>query len=218
MSEHVLDVTVRDNPGTGGARAARRDGLVPGVLYGGKKGSVPIAMKQNEIIRALNAGELISKMVTISHNGEEQTVLTRDIQFHPVSDMPVHVDFYRVDEDSIITVEVSVSFVGEDQSPGLKRGGALNVVRHVIEVNCPAGSIPEELIADISEMDIGDTLHESDLPFPKGVKPAITDRDPTVATLMAARTESVDQGDDGEEADAEATEGEGADSEGGDED
>lgn len=210
MTDIVLDVEVRENTGKGGARAARRAGLVPGVLYGGKKGPIAISLKQNEVIKALNAGNLISSLVKISHKGEKQSALTKDVQFHPVKDLPWHIDFYRVESDSIITVEVSIQIVGEDVSPGLKRGGAMNVVRHSIEVNCPAGEIPDNIVVDVSEMEIGDSLHESEITFPKGVTPAIADRDPTVITIASSRTASTDEGEDAEGAeDAEEGEGEG---------
>ena len=137
----VLDVTVRENTGTGGARAARRDGLVPGVIYGGDEAAIAVAVKYNEVLKAINSGQFLSNMIELSHDGKKQKVLTKDVQFHPVSDKPVHLDFYRVTAKSIIEVEVSVNFVGEDVAPGLKEGGTLNVVRYAIEVKCPAGSI-----------------------------------------------------------------------------
>ncbi|HHL42764.1 MAG TPA: 50S ribosomal protein L25/general stress protein Ctc [Hellea balneolensis] len=209
MTDIVLDVEVRENTGTGGARAARRAGLVPGVLYGGGQDPVAISLKFNEVVRALNSGNLISSLVEISHKGKKQKALTKDIQFHPVKDLPWHIDFYRVKSDSIITVEVSIHVVGEEESPGLKRGGALNIVRHTIEVNCPAGDIPESLDVDVSGLEIGDSIHESELNYPKGVSPAITDRDPTVLTVAASRTETKNDEEDvveGEEGEGEATE------------
>jgi len=215
MSDTVLDVVVRDNTGTGGARAARRDGMVPGILYGGGEDPVAISLKQNEVIKALNTGNLIGSMVKISHEGKQQSALTKDVQFHPVKDMPQHIDFYRVTADSIITVEVSINIVGDEESPGLTQGGNINVVRHAIEVNCPAGAIPDAIDVDISAMEIGDSLHESELTFPKGVVPAITDRDPTVVTIAAARVEKepeeedVLEGEEGEAAEGEEGEGEG---------
>ncbi len=218
MSDTVLDVVVRDNIGTGGARAARRDGLVPGILYGGGEEPVAISLKENEVLKALNTGNLIGSMVKISHKGEQQSALTKDVQFHPVKDMPQHIDFYRVTASSIITVEVSINIVGNEECPGLTKGGNLNVVRHAIEVNCPAGSIPDSIEVDISAMEIGDSLHESELTFPDKVKPAITDRDPTVITIAMARVEvepeeaDVTEGEDGEAVEGE--EGEAAEGEG----
>ena len=219
MTEIVLDIEVRENTGTGNARAARRAGALPGVLYGGGKDSIAIGLSQNEVVKAINSGELIGKMIKLSNKGKKQFALTQDIQFHPVTDVPMHIDFYRVNEDSEITVEVGTTFVGEDVSPGLKKGGTMNVVRYSIEVNCPAGDIPETIEVDVSELEIGDSLHISDLKLPKGVTSAITDRDPTVLTVVASRVEvetdedeeegSVDVPTVGDEEAGEESEGEG---------
>ena len=206
----VLDVTVRENTGTGGARAARRDGLVPGVIYGGDEAAVAVAVKYNEVLKAINSGQFLSNMIELSHEGKKQKVLTKDVQFHPVTDKPVHLDFYRVTAKSIIEVEVSVTFIGEDVAPGLKEGGTLNVVRYAIEVKCPAGSIPDAIEVDVSAMEIGDAIHISEVTLPEGVKPAITDRDFTIATIVASRA-AIEETDDAEgEEGAEAVEGEAA--------
>lgn len=196
----VLDVNVRDNTGTGAAREARRNGMVPGVLYGGDEAPVSIVVKTNEVLKAINSGQFIGNMIELVHDGKGQKALTKDIQFHPVSDMPVHLDFYRVTAKSIIEVEVSVNFVGEDECPGMKAGGALNVVRYAIEVKCPAGEIPDSIEVDLSEMGIGDSIHISDVKLPKNVKPSITDRDFTIATMQESRAavEATDE-EDGED-------------------
>lgn len=211
----VLDVNVRENTGTGGSRAARRDGFVPGVIYGGDEAPVAVSVKYNEVLKAINSGQFLSNMIEISHDGKSQKVLTKDVQFHPVTDMPVHVDFYRVTAKSIIEVEVSVNFVGEDDAPGLKAGGTLNVVRYAIEVKCPAGSIPDSIEVDVSAMEIGEAIHISEVTLPAGVKPSITDRDFTIATIVASRAaieEDTDAEGEGTEAAADgeaAAEGEG---------
>jgi large subunit ribosomal protein L25 len=208
MSDIVLSVEVRERTGTGGARESRRNGFVPGVLYGGDKGPVSIALKNNEVVKAINSGKFLASMITIDHKGEKQTVLTRDVQFHPVRDEPVHIDFQRVDENTIITVEVTVHFHNDEKSPGLKRGGVLNVVRHAVEVNVPAGSIPDQIDVDLSGYDIGDSIHISAVTLPEGVTPAITDRDFTIATIQnsrAARASGDDAGE-GEEAEGEGEE------------
>jgi len=197
----VLDVTVRENTGTGNAREARRNGMVPGVLYGGDEAPVAIAIKYNEVLKAINSGQFIANMVELKHEGKGQKALTKDIQFHPVTDMPVHLDFYRVTAKSIIEVEVSVNFIGEEESPGMKQGGALNVVRYAIEVKCPAGEIPDSIEVDISEMEIGDSIHISSVKLPANVKPSITDRDFTIATMQESRAaieETTDE-EEGEE-------------------
>lgn len=183
----VLDVNVRENTGTGNARAARRAGMVPGVIYGGDEAPVAVSVKYNEMLKAINSGQFLSNMIELSHDGKTQKVLTKDVDFHPVSDMPVHVDFYRVTAKSIIEVEVTVNFVGEEESPGMKEGGSLNVVKYAVSVKCPAGSIPDEITVDLSSMEIGDALKISDVSLPKGVKPSITDRDFTIVTMVASR-------------------------------
>jgi len=208
----VLDVTVRENTGTGGARAARRQGFVPGVIYGGDDAPVAVSVKYNEVLKAINSGQFLANMIELSHEGKKQKVLTKDVQFHPVTDMPVHLDFYRVTAKSIIEVEVSVNFVGEDVAPGLKEGGTLNVVRYAIEVKCPAGAIPDNIEVDISTMEIGDAIHISEVKLPEDVKPSISDRDFTIATIVASRAaieETVDvEGEEGVE--GEGAEGEAA--------
>lgn len=222
MSDIVLPVEVRERTGKGGAREARRQGFVPGVLYGGDLDPVTISLKHNELIKAINSGKLLSNMITIEHGGKKQTVFARDVQFDPVKDLPVHVDFQRVSAKDVITVEVTVNFTGEEDAEGIKRGGVLNVVRHAIEVNCPAGKIPDSIEVDISAMDIGDSVHISDVSLPDEVEPTITDRDFTIATMQGSRAtveeeeaaeaeaeaEAAAEAGEGEEAEAEGAEGE----------
>ena len=198
MSDIVLSVEVRERTGTGGARETRRNGFVPGVLYGGDQGPVAIALKDNEVIKAINSGKFLAQMITIDHKGEKQSVLTRDVQFHPVRDEPVHIDFQRVDESTVITVEVTVQFHNDEKSPGLKRGGVLNVVRHAIEVDVPAGSIPDQIDVDLSGYDIGDSVHISSVTLPEGVTPSITDRDFTIATIQSSRASRASEDEEGE--------------------
>lgn len=203
----VFNVEVRPRTGKGGAREARRQGLVPGVLYGGGEAPVAITLKRNEVIKAMSTGTFLSSTATLVHEGEKQLVIPQDIQLHPVSDQPMHVDLYRVDEKQQIKVEVVVHFTGEAVSPGLKRGGTLNVVRHTVELLVPAGNIPESLTADVSELDIGDNVKISDIELPGDAEPTITDRDFTVATI-AGRTAKADTVEEEEEVspdDVEAT-------------
>lgn len=212
MSDIVLPVDVRETSGTGAARATRREGFVPGTLYGGKLGPVSIAIRENVLRKAIYSGKFLSNMVTLEHDGEKQTVIPKDVQFDPVTDFPLHVDLFRVDEDSVIDVEVTVHFLNEEKAPGLKRGGALNVVRHTVELSCPAGSIPESIEVDLDGLEIGDSVHISDITLPEGIKPTIDDRDFTIATIAGARVEleTEDEDVDGEEGeDGEATEAEG---------
>lgn len=198
-SNIVLTVDVREGTGKGAARAARREDLVPGVLYGGKQGPVSINLRGNEIRKALLTGQFISNMMELEHDGKRQQVIARDIQFHPVSDAPLHVDLFRVDEKTKIDVEVAVHFINEEKSPGMKRGGVLNIVRHTVELNCPAGAIPDALEADLSGLDIGDTIHMSSIALPKGVVPTISDRDFTVATLQGSRAVLTPESEEEEE-------------------
>lgn len=187
MSDIVLSVEVRDRTGKGGAREARRSGQVPAVLYGGGKSPVAISLKANEVVKAINSGKFLNNMISIDHKGETQTVLTRDVQFHPVRDEPLHIDFYRVEASSIITVEVPVHFENEEKSPGLEEGGVLNIVRHEIEIDCPAGSIPDAIVVDLTGLEIGDSVHISSIKLPENIKPTITDRDFTIATIQTSR-------------------------------
>jgi large subunit ribosomal protein L25 len=183
MAGILLNVDVRERTGTGGARAARRDGLVPAVLYGGPRGSIPITLKLNEVTKAIRSGKFLSHLIEIEHKGERQPVIPRDVQFHPVTDRPVHLDLQRVEEDEIISIEVNVRFINQESCPGLKRGGVLNVVRHAVELDVPAGKIPEELVIDLAGLEIGHVIHISSVALPEGAKPSIKDRDFTVATI-----------------------------------
>ena len=180
----VFNVDVRERIGKGGAREARRLGLVPGVLYGGGEDPVAINLRQNEVVKAINTGQFLSSTATLVHDGKKQLVIPQAIQMHPVSDKPQHVDLFRVKKDQIITVEVTVNFLNEEESPGLKKGGALNVVRHAVELNVRADSIPDSLDADLTGLDIGDNVKISDINLPGGAEPTITDRDFTIASVV----------------------------------
>ena len=202
MSEQLsFNVEVRERTGKGGAREARRNNMVPGVLYGGDEKPVAITLKLNEVIKAINSGHFLTSTANLVHNGKKQLVIPQAIQLHPVTDMPVHVDLYRVDEKQVISVEVPVHFHNEEASPGLKRGGALNVVRHAVELHVRADSIPEQLDADLTGLDIGDNVKISDIKLPEGAEPTITDRDFTIATITGRMAEVVEETEEGAEAD-----------------
>ena len=186
-SQITFNVELRERTGTGGSRAARRDGFVPGVLYGGGEDPVAISLKRNEVQKAIETGHFLSSTATLVHKGEKQLVIPQAIQMHPVTDQPMHVDLFRVSRDQKIKVEVQVHFKGEEVSPGLKKGGTLNVVRHTVELLVPAGNIPESLDADVSALEIGDNVKISDISLPGDAEPTITDRDFTIATI-AGRT------------------------------
>ncbi|VAV95225.1 LSU ribosomal protein L25p [hydrothermal vent metagenome] len=216
MADICLNVEVRENTGTGSARAARRAGQVPGILYGGDLGNIAIALNENEVRKAISSGEFINNTVTIDHKGDKQLVITRDVQFHPVNERAMHIDLYRVDADQIIQVDVSVNFINHEEAPGLKKGGALNVVRHDISLMCPAGDIPSSIEVDLTGFDIGDSVHISEIKLPKSATSAITDRDFTIATITGSRAAVVEAEEAAEEvaaaeaaaAAAEAEEGE----------
>ncbi len=146
MADIELNVEVREKAGSGAARAVRREGKVPGVLYGGPRGPVPIAMNANAFGKALYTGKLLGHLVTLRYGEETQSVIAKDVQFHPVSDKPLHFDLFRVDENQLIRIAVPVHFRNQEASPGLKRGGTLNVARHEIELLVRADHIPAELV------------------------------------------------------------------------
>ena len=189
MAGIVLNVDVREKTGTGGARATRNSGLIPGVLYGGKRGAIPIQINAKDVELAIRSGKFLSHMVELNHQGEKQPVIPRAIQFHPVSDKPIHIDLYRVEENAEIAIDVVVHFKNHEASPGLKRGGALNVVRHTIKLKCKANKIPEEIVIDLTGRDIGDSVHISQITLPEGARPVIRDRDFTIATIVGRKVE-----------------------------
>ena len=186
MSDNTtINAEQRDRVGKGSARAARRAGLVPAVIYGDKKGSVGINLSAREITRIVHQPGIFGRLLDIDVKGEKNTVLTRDIQFHPVTDNILHMDFLRVTGSAKVAVAVPVEFINEDNCPGLRIGGVLNVVRYEVELMCPASSIPEKITVDLEGMKIGDTIHISSIQLPEGVEPTITDRDFTVATVAS---------------------------------
>lgn len=187
MAEIVLNVEVRERTGTGGARAARTSGRVPGVLYGGPRGPVPISAELNAFRKSLYTGKLLGHLITLKYGEETQPVIAKDVQFHPVSDTPVHFDLYRVDEHQLVKIAIPVAFINHEASPGLKRGGALNIARHEIELMVSADRIPEELTFDLTGLEIGDAVRISATQLPEGAHPVITDRDFTIATVAPSR-------------------------------
>ena len=183
-----LTAQARDRAGKGVARALRREGRVPAVVYGDKKSPDLISLGYNEVMRLWNKGTFMSHLVDLEVDGKVQRVIPRDVQLDPVRDFVIHVDFLRLGKGATIAVEVPVHFNNEEESPGMKRGGALNVVRHEVELNCPAESIPESIEVDLTGVDVGDSIHISAVKLPDGVTPTITDRDFTIATIIAPKT------------------------------
>jgi len=183
--EFVLEATVRDRVGKGAARALRRENKIPAVIYGDKQQPLPIALPYKDVFLKLHAGGFLTHVWTIKVDGKSIRVLPRDYQLEPVRDFLVHVDFLRIGRNSRVAVEVPVHFENEEESPGLKRGGVLNIVRHTVELECPADSIPESISFDLTGLEIGDSIHISATTLADGVEPTITDRDFTVATIAA---------------------------------
>ena len=186
MSETLtLPAEARERAGKGASRALRRDGRTPCVIYGGKEEPTLIHVEQKELVRQLGTGHFMNSIVNIEIGGKTVRTLPKDVAFHPVTDRPTHVDFLRLTGDSKVEVSVPVVFVNEPASPGLKKGGVLNIVRHELELLCPNADIPEEIQVDVTGKDIGDSIHISEVTLPKGVTSVITDRDFTIATLIA---------------------------------
>ena len=180
-----IDATMRSRVGKGSARAARRAGRVPAVIYGDKKAPITIEMEERVVRKVIHEPGIFGRLLNINIDGKNTTVLTRDIQMHPVTDEPLHMDMLRVGATSKVAVAVPVEFINHEKSPGLKIGGVLNVVRHEVELNCPAGDIPEKVTVDLDGVKIGDSIHISAIELPEGATPTITDRDFTVATLQS---------------------------------
>ena len=203
----TISASERERVGKGSARAARRAGLVPAVIYGDKKDPVGITMQAREITKIVQQPGIFGRLLEIDVAGTKSTVLTRDIQFHPVSDVVMHLDFLRVSQSATVSVAVPVEFINEEKCPGIKIGGVLNVVRYEVELNCPATAIPEKITIDLDGVKIGDSIHISAISLPEGVSPTITDRDFTVATLASpgggVKNEDEEDAADGEEAEAE---------------
>jgi large subunit ribosomal protein L25 len=180
-----LPAEARERAGKGASRALRRDGRTPAVIYGGKEEPTLIHVEQKELVKLLMTGHFMNSIVNLEIGGKTVRTLPKDVAFHPVTDRPTHVDFLRMTGDSMVEVQVPVVFINEDASPGLKKGGVLNVVRHELELLCPNADIPDEIQVDVTGKEIGDAIHISEVTLPKGVKSVITDRDFTIATLIA---------------------------------
>ena len=178
-----LTAEAREGVGKGAARAVRRKGLIPAVIYGDKKPPIPISLPIKEVTARLHAGGFLTHLMQIQVGGESIRVIPKDYQLDPVRDFLMHVDFLRVGEGGRLTLEIPVHFRNEAIAPGIKRGGALNIVRHTIELSVPADAIPESIDVDLAGLDIGDSLHISAITLPAGAVPTITDRDFTIATI-----------------------------------
>jgi large subunit ribosomal protein L25 len=178
-----LKAQARGKSGKGAARAVRREGRTPAVIYGAGAPATAISLDAKEIRLRIGAGRFLTSILDLDVDGKTERVIPRDFQLDPVRDTPIHVDFMRLAAGQVIRVEVPVHFLNQDASPGLKRGGTLNIVRHTVELLAPAEAIPEFLSASIAGLDINDSVHISAITLPEGVRPVIRDRDFTVATI-----------------------------------
>ncbi len=187
MSEQLtLSAETRDRVGKGASRSLRREGRVPAVIYGNKQDPQPIHVNERELMKLLMSGHFMNSIVMVDGVGKSAIrTLPKDVTFDPVSDRPVHVDFLRISEHATVTVAIPVVFVDEEESPGLKRGGVLNIVRHELELVCDAAEIPDHVDVSVKGLDVGESLHISAVTLPKGTKSAIDDRDFTIATIAA---------------------------------
>lgn len=176
----------RDRAGKGGARATRREGRVPAVVYGGKQAPVLISFDPRHVWAELHKPGFYSRVFDIAiEGGASEHCLCRDVQFHPVTDQPIHIDFLRVSKETKVHVKVPVHFSNQDKSPGLKKGGVLNIVHHELEVVCGAEDVPAELVVDLSGLEIGASIHLKAITLPAGVTAATHEKDFTVATIAA---------------------------------
>ena len=207
MSEALtLAAEARERAGKGASRALRREGRVPAVVYGGKQEPLSIHVEERGLRRMLDTGHFSNSIVEITVGGETIRTLPKDVAFHPVNDRPLHVDFLRVAKDAKVEVAVPVVFVNEDDSPGLKRGGVLNIVRHDLELVCEADKIPDDIQIDVTGLDVGDSIHISHVKLPAGSASAITDRDFTIATIVAPSGLKAEEGDNSTPAEGEGGE------------
>lgn len=204
---YELKAEARERAGKGSAREIRRNGKVPAVIYGGKEAPISITLPYKELTKRIHSGGFLTTVATIDVAGKKVRVLPKDYQLDPVRDFTMHVDFLRISKDTVVTVEVPVHFLNEEASPGLERqGGVLNIVRHTVEVTCPADKIPDSFEIDLTGLEIGDAIHISAVTLPEDVHPTITDRDFTIATIAAPVKAVEDEPVEGEE--AEEAEGE----------
>jgi len=197
----TLPAEARERAGKGASRILRREGRVPAVIYGGKEEPTPIHVEAKELIRQLGTGHFMNSILMIEVGGGKAVrAIPKDVAFDPVTDRPIHADFLRLSKDAKIQVAVPVIFANEEASPGLKKGGVLNIVRHELELVCESDKIPDEIVIDVTGKDIGDSIHISEVTLPAGAESAITDRDFTIATLVAPSALKRAEGEEAEAA------------------
>ena len=197
MAATELKAQARTGVGKGAARALRREGLIPAVIYGDKKPPLTVSISYNEAMKRIYAGGFLSHILTLDVDGEKHKVIPRDYQLDPVRDTALHVDFLRIGAGSRLNVQVHVTFINEEQSPGIKRGGVLNIVHHTLELNCPADAIPDHVTVDLAGLDVGDSIHLGGVQLPPGVQPHTHEADLTVATIVAPSGMRSEEGEAG---------------------
>jgi len=202
-----LKATKRENLSSGSNNKLRAKGLIPAILYGGKNQNQNISVSKKEISNIINSETFLSKVLELDIDGKKEKVIPRDVAYHVVSEEPMHIDFMRIVSGKKIILEIPVKFINHPDSPGLKRGGVLNIVRRKVELKCPAESIPDEIVVDLAGTDIGTSIKISSVKLPENVIPTITDRDFVVATV-AAPTVIKEPEKPAEETTAEGAEGE----------
>ena len=201
----TLSAETRERAGKGASRAMRREGRVPAVIYGNKQEALSIHIEQKALINAMANGHFMNSVVMIEGAGQPIRTLPKDVQFHPVTDIPLHVDFLRIGEHSTVHVNVPVVFVDEEQSPGIKRGGVLNIVAHELEMIVDAAEIPDQITISLAGLDVGASIHIADVTLPAGAKVAHFETEFTVATIVAPSALKSSEGDEAEaEGEAEA--------------
>jgi large subunit ribosomal protein L25 len=181
-----LSAEARERAGKGAARATRRGGRVPGIIYGDGKDPLAISLEPRELSRAVSRPGFFATLVDVAVDGAVHRTLAREVQYHPINDSALHVDFMRIGPGARVNVSVPVTFINQDSAPGLRRGGILNVIRHSIDIACSVDNIPERLVVDLDGLEIGDSVHIESVAMPEGVSPVLSSRDSTVATIAAS--------------------------------
>ncbi len=200
MSDQLtLPAEPRERAGKGASRALRRDGRIPAVIYGNNQEPQTIHVEEKALVKLLSSGHFMNSVIELELGGKTATTLPKDVAFHPVSDRPLHVDFLRIAKGAKVEVEVPVLFINEEKSPGLKRGGVLNIVRHELELICDATKIPDDIQIDVTGFEVGDSIHISNVTLPAGSESKITDRDFTIATIVAPSGMKSKEGDVGKD-------------------
>ncbi|MBO9670047.1 MAG: 50S ribosomal protein L25/general stress protein Ctc [Sphingobium sp.] len=201
----TLSAEARDRAGKGASRALRREGRVPAVIYGNNEEPQAVHVEEKLLVKQLGTGHFFNSVIMVEVGGKAVRTLAKDVAFHPVTDRPLHADFLRVSEHAKVHVNVPVHFKNEEASPGLKRGGVLNIVRHDLDLICDAAEIPDEILVDLTGLDVGASIHMSNIVLPRGVSSGIHEADPTVATIVAPSALKSSEGDTTkEEGEAEA--------------